>query len=273
MKNPHSHLEDFCEDIIAKAQNGLRLTNRELAERARIDLSTLRALKNGEPLEDPLRRIAPILGLDPERLVTSARKAWFPSEQKVSGLQMFVSEFRTMTVNAYLLTAPTGEALLFDTGVDPDPILQYIEEKEITLEAILLTHGHPDHVAVLDPIASLSPQIPVYAHPSEGISRARALSWGESFPVGPFQLRAVATPGHTPGGTSFLLQQHSPPLAIVGDALFAGSVGGCAADYENALAAIRENLLSLPPETLVCPGHGPISTVGEERDHNPFFPG
>jgi len=272
MKPTYTHLEDFSEDIIAKAQNGLRVTNRDLSDRSGVDLTILKALKNGECDEAALRKIAPVLNLDPDRLVTAARKAWMPAEQDIPGLEVFVSQFRTMSVNAYLLSSPAREGILFDTGVDPDPILQHIEEKEIRLQGIVLTHGHPDHIAVLDPILSHAGGLPVFAHPAENISGARPVSWGDSFSVGSFRIRALSTPGHTAGGTSFLVEGLQPPLAIVGDAIFAGSVGGCAADYANALAAIRENLLCLPAETVLCPGHGPLTTVAEEKSHNPFFP-
>ncbi|MBC2600886.1 MBL fold metallo-hydrolase [Puniceicoccus vermicola] len=272
MPDPFTHLEDFSEDIIAKAQDGLRMTNRELADRAGIELSTVKALKNGSIDEEALIRVASALQLHGERLITSARKSWLPETIECPHLTTFTSEFRSMTVNAYLLTCPDHRGVLFDTGVDAQPIFQHLEENEIELEALVLTHGHLDHVAVMEPILKAWQKIPVFAHPSENIDSAQPLHWGESFEAGPFRLRSLSTPGHTPGGTSFFVEDQSPPIAIVGDALFAGSVGGCAGDYDHALQSIRENILTLPPETILCPGHGPTTTVAEEKQHNPFFP-
>ena len=270
--HPYTHLEDFSEDIVAKAQDGLRITNRELAEQAGIDLTEVKALKAGEPATEDLRRTASVLGLDPDRLVASARKEWLPEPQSVNGLTLFTSRFRSMTVNAYLVEAPDGTSVLFDTGVDPDPILAKLNRGRTGLSAVLLTHGHPDHVAALGPILAAHPGTPVYAHPAENVADARSVAWGETVRVGAFALRCLETPGHTPGGTSFLFEGREPPLCIVGDALFAGSVGGCAGDYQRSLQCVREHLLSLPPETVLCPGHGPVTTVAEERAHNPFFP-
>ena len=272
MTRTHNHLEDFSEDIISKAQDGLRITNRELSDRAGVELSVLKAIKNGEVDEESLRKIAPLLGLHADRLIVSARKDWLPASKNLPHLHLFVSQFRDMTVNAYLLTSSSGQGILFDTGVDPEPILKCLSDRKISLAAVVLTHGHPDHVAVLDPILSGAGSVPVYAHPLEEIKDTQPVEWGKTFEVGSFRLRALSTPGHTPGGTSFFLQGAEPPIAIVGDALFAGSVGGCSADYERALSAIRENLLSLPAETILCPGHGPITTVAEELENNPFFP-
>jgi len=270
---PYTHLEDFSEDIIAKAQDGLRVTNRELAEQAGIDLAEVKALKAGEPsAEEALRRAAPVLGLDPDRLVAAARGEWLPKPQTVAGLTLFTSRFHSMIVNAYLVEAPDGTSVLFDTGVDPDPILARLDRERTGLSAILLTHGHPDHVAALGAILAAHPDTPVHAHPDEGVAEARPFAWGQTVRAGAFALRCLETPGHTPGGTSFLFEGREPPLCIVGDALFAGSVGGCAGDYERSLRCVREHLLQLPPETVLCPGHGPVTTVAEERAHNPFFP-
>tara|TARA_R100000027_G_scaffold61057_1_gene52183 strand:+ start:17080 stop:17907 length:828 start_codon:yes stop_codon:yes gene_type:complete len=272
MIHPYTHLEDFSEDIISKAQNGLRMTNRNLADQAGIDLAQVKSLKAGAVEPEALQSIANVLQLDGARLLVSARKSWLPAPQAIQGLSQFVSEFHSMTVNAYLLEAPTGEAILFDTGVDPAPILAHLHEKQLNLSAIFLTHGHPDHVAVLEPILQQAGPCPVYAHPTESIPNTEPFEWDQPLTAGPFHLQTISTPGHTPGGTSFLLKNLPSPLAVVGDALFAGSVGGCAADYSRALDSIRNNLLTLPSETVLCPGHGPLTTTGEENLHNPFFP-
>jgi len=235
MPPPHTHLEDFSEDIIAKAQSGLQITNRELADRGSVDLGTIKALKNGDFDEKALASIAKVLNLDPDRLIVSAAKNWMPSEKIIPSLHCFISQFKSMTVNAYLYTASDGRSVLFDTGVDPDPILTFLRERDYSLEAIVLTHGHPDHVVALKPILEVWPDRPVFAHPAENVNGSRTLEWNSSIRIGPLSLRCLSTPGHTPGGTSFLIEGVDPSLCIVGDALFAGSVGGCAADYDHSL--------------------------------------
>ncbi len=77
--------------------------------------------------------------------------------------------------------------------------------------------------------------------------------------------------GHSPGGTTFVVNGLAHPIAIVGDSLFAGSMGGGGVSYPDAVKNNREKILTLPNDTIICPGHGPMTTVGEEKEHNPFF--
>ncbi|HET6370853.1 MAG TPA: MBL fold metallo-hydrolase, partial [Nitrospiria bacterium] len=94
------------------------------------------------------------------------------------------------------------------------------------------------------------------------------------FQVGRFSIRPLETPGHTPGGTSYLVKEEDRAVAFVGDALFAGSVGRCRSpeSYPLLLEGIRRKIFSLENHTILYPGHGPATTVGEEKLHNPFFP-
>jgi glyoxylase-like metal-dependent hydrolase (beta-lactamase superfamily II) len=94
---------------------------------------------------------------------------------------------------------------------------------------------------------------------------------GDLFNAGRHFIRTRLTPGHSPGGTTFLIEGPVLTAAIVGDALFAGSVGGVHNDYDGTLATIRREILSLPDNTILCPGHGPLTTVGLEKAGNPFF--
>ena len=87
------------------------------------------------------------------------------------------------------------------------------------------------------------------------------------------EIEARLTSGHSPGGMTYVVTGLSRPIAIVGDSLFAGSMGGGNVSYEDALRNNREKILTLPDETVICPGHGPMTTVGEEKAHNPFFVG
>ena len=95
---------------------------------------------------------------------------------------------------------------------------------------------------------------------------------GKVFSVGGLKIETRRTSGHARGGTTFVVTGLAKRLAVVGDALFAGSMGGGMVDYEEALRTNRGNIFTLPDDTIVCPGHGPLTTVGEEKLHNPFFP-
>ena len=90
--------------------------------------------------------------------------------------------------------------------------------------------------------------------------------------MGALRLETRLTSGHSVGGITYVVSGLARPVAVVGDALFAGSMGGGMVSYADALANNRRHILSLPDPTVVCPGHGPLSTVGEEKQHNPFFP-
>jgi glyoxylase-like metal-dependent hydrolase (beta-lactamase superfamily II) len=124
------------------------------------------------------------------------------------------------------------------------------------LEAIFITHSHGDHVEALPAIQR--------AHPNAKVRHDSAC-------IGDLEVTAAATPGHSADGVTYVVRGGKLPVAYVGDSLFAGSVGGANYSYEALLKNVREKILSLPDETLLCPGHGPLTTVAEEKHHNPFF--
>ena len=90
--------------------------------------------------------------------------------------------------------------------------------------------------------------------------------------MGDIHLNALHTYGHSVGGITYVIDGLPCPVAIVGDALFAGSMGGGMVSYQDALRNNREKIMTLPDQTIICPGHGPMSTIGEEKKYNPFFP-
>jgi glyoxylase-like metal-dependent hydrolase (beta-lactamase superfamily II) len=94
---------------------------------------------------------------------------------------------------------------------------------------------------------------------------------GTSFTVGGLTIGTRLTSGHSRGGTTFVVDGLAEPVAVVGDAIFAGSMGGGMVSFGEALRNNREKILTLPDDTILCPGHGPLTTVGEEKLHNPFF--
>ncbi len=94
---------------------------------------------------------------------------------------------------------------------------------------------------------------------------------GDLFNTGRHFIRTRLTPGHSPGGTTYVIEGALLAAAMVGDAIFAGSIGTVRDDYQGALAKIRREILGLSDHTILCPGHGPLTTVAEEKAHNPFF--
>jgi len=102
---------------------------------------------------------------------------------------------------------------------------------------------------------------------------AEAIEEGKRFRFGNLEIDTRLTWGHSRGGMTYVVTGLACPIAIVGDSLFAGSMGGGHVSYNVALQHNIEKILTLPDETIICPGHGPMTTVGEEKAHNPFFAG
>jgi len=265
-------LEDTAADIIGKAQRGLTIADSELAERAGISAERVRQLRDGEFGEDSIAAVAPILGLDAASLIKLARNEWQPEEiAPIDGLAQFNTSYRDMTVNAYLVWDPASRtAAAFDTGADCSEMLKRAAVEDLSFTMILLTHAHPDHVEDLDRLRG-GTGAPVYVPENEPVNGATIIGAGEEFDLGALSIEARLTSGHSRGGLTYVVTGLSRPIAIVGDSLFAGSMGGGAISYEDALRNNREKILTLPDETIVCPGHGPLTTVGKEKRENPFF--
>jgi hydroxyacylglutathione hydrolase len=266
-------IEDFSEDIIGKAIRGLGLTSRAVTEQSGISQSQLQSLLDGRFDEDALRLLAPALRLDPSTLIKSAKKAWRPKPVDLPGLAVFNTPYHDMYVNAYLAWDDSQRvAVAFDTGADLAAMLQTLHEHSLHLDLILLTHTHPDHILELDTLRLKTGSPPVFVHQFEAISEAETFSEGHEWTCGNLHIRALHTSGHSSGGATFVIDGLPQPVAIVGDALFAGSMGGGMVSYTDALKNNREKILTLPDDTILCPGHGPMTTVEEEKAHNPFFP-
>ncbi len=265
-------LEDNFTDIIGKAQRGLGISDSQLAEKAKVSVDKVRELREGKVDDDALKRVAPNLNLDASTLLESARAQWRPREQgSTEGLVQFNTPYGDMTVNAYLLWDPEShDAVAFDTGADCSEMLRRVDDEKLNVRLILLTHAHPDHIEDLGRLTKET-GAPIFISERESAPGAQTFAERKHFRVGKLGIETRLTWGHSPGGTTFVVNGLAHPVAIVGDSLFAGSMGGGGVSYENAVKNNLEKILTLPDDTIICPGHGPITTVGEEKKHNPFF--
>ncbi len=262
-------LEDLFNDVVGKSQRGLGLTVEALAEKAGVTVAQVEAVKEGTPDHNTLLKLAPALGLHGPSLVTMADGGWAPQEISLGGLAQFNTLYHDMTVNAYLVwDAQTGEATAFDTGATAAPMVEKIRELGLTLKYLFLTHTHPDHVADISSLAAPT----VLVSDREPHPAAQTFSPGETWQLGGLTVESRSTWGHSKGGTTFVVRGLARPVAVVGDALFASSMGGGAVSFPDALATNRKEIFSLPDETVIAPGHGPLTSVGEEKAHNPFYP-
>lgn len=265
-------LEDNFADILGKAQRGFKLSDEDVARRAGVLVADFNRAKSGEVDETALRKIARALNLGKRTIVESARQAWYPVTHEVPGLAQFTTQFPGMTVNAYLAwDTESHEAVAFDTGADSRPMLEHARKERLSIRLILLTHAHQDHVADLARLRKET-GAPAFVGQQEKFDEAEAFAAGRVFKVGGLSIETRLTSGHSAGGITCVITGLAKPVAITGDAIFAGSMGGGVVSYLDALANNRKHILSLPPETVLCPGHGPMTTVGEEKQHNPFFP-
>jgi len=188
----------------------------------------------------------------------------------------------------------TGIGAVIDPGGDLERVLEYVRAEQITIDKILLTHAHIDHagatrelaqqlsVPIIGPhrddlflIESLADQGRMFGlGAAEPFVPTRWLAQGDTVEVGGEMLEVRHCPGHTPGHVIFYSPEHE--FAIVGDVLFQGSIGRTdlpRGDHATLLASIKRELLSLPDDTEFLPGHGPTSTIGQERRTNPFLRG
>ncbi len=265
-------LEDNFTDIIAKAQRGLSLSNEALAARSGASVLEIENLKNGTLEEGALRKVARALGLGAEALLALAESRYKPDPvEDIEGLAHFNSVFDDMTVNSFLVGDPsTKEAAIFDTGADGQPMLDFAASRGLRVKQIFITHTHADHIFDLDRLVDKT-GAHAWVCEKEPIAGAEPFRAGRTFQIGSLTVESRLTSGHAAGGVTFFIQGLSKPVAIVGDSMFAGSMGGGMVSYAEALRNNREQILTLPDTTIICPGHGPLTTVGEQKHANPFF--
>ena len=267
-------LEDGYQDILGKAQRGLSLSSEILAREAGVSLDDYNRVRGGEFDEEIVRKVAPLLKLQPDRLAAIGKGEYHPRQHHPPALDRATTAFDGGTVNAYVVWDPaTKEAAIFDTGMDAGPLLDIVRKNGLKPKYLFVTHIHNDHIAEL-PNVVRETGVPVYVHRSTDIGGVKTFEWGRTSPRGGLTVEPRQTTGHADGGTSYLVTGPSleVPIAVVGDALFAGSMGGGAVSYEDALRTDRQSLFTLPDQTVVASGHGPLTTIGSEKNHNPFFP-
>jgi glyoxylase-like metal-dependent hydrolase (beta-lactamase superfamily II) len=196
--------------------------------------------------------------------------------------------------NAYVAWRTGSDAaLVIDPGFDTAGIERVLRANGLRVEAILNTHGHADHIAGNARMKAVYPDAPLViganeaalltdaeANLSSGFGIAlrsppadRLVAEGETLEVAGFALRVLEIPGHSPGSVVYVAEDLRPAVAFVGDVIFAGSVGRCdfpGGDARRLIAGIRGKLFRLSDETVLLPGHGPATTIGEERRTNPY---
>jgi hydroxyacylglutathione hydrolase len=192
--------------------------------------------------------------------------------------------------------AGARECLIVDPGFEPEEILAWIDSRRLEPVAVLLTHGHSDHIAGNAVLKNRWPGLPLligrgdavkltdasanlsaaFGFPLTSPAADRLLADGERLDLAGCQMLVREIPGHSAGHVVFVLDSESPPVVFGGDVLFREGIGRTDfpdGDFAALATGIRRHLYSLPAETIVFPGHGDPTTVGHERRHNPFVAG
>jgi glyoxylase-like metal-dependent hydrolase (beta-lactamase superfamily II) len=271
-------LEDELGDILQKARDGKSWTPYELALAVGLKLDDILRIESYEwtPPEATITRIAEVLNLNAPALSAIAHNAWHPREPvsdpnlDLVCLNVFMGAY---PVKCYLLRCPTtNETAIVDTGANPEAIIQKAREMKVKPSKIFLTHAHPDHAWGLDLLVKEF-QCPTWIDAKEprpgGTDDFRFVKGGETIALGKLDVQVIATPGHTPGGVSYKINQ----TVLSGDTLFAGSMGRANSSWLDLYRSITQTLFTFSDDTILHPGHGPATTVGEEKQHNPFFCG
>jgi glyoxylase-like metal-dependent hydrolase (beta-lactamase superfamily II) len=274
------NLEDHVGDIISKARRAVDIPVAEGARAAGLSDTQLADLEESGQTPGSINweALARVLVLDAQKLRGIA-EGWSPQETDLSRwrqLRRITTDDGGMAVNCFLIwDEATREAALFDTGWNATPILKLIQENQLQLRHLFITHTHRDHVAALTPIRESVSGVKLHSSSQHAPTDQRNRP-DDLVQLGSLRIRNRDTPGHAEDGVTYVIEnwpENAPSVAIVGDAIFSGSMGGALGDAAKlARQKVRDQILSLPRDTLLCPGHGPLTTVAAELTHNPFFP-
>ena len=271
-------LEDHLGDIVAKARNSANLTADAAAAAAGLsaaDYQTLEATgKSPQPAN--LQKLAALLRLNGTKLEGLAR-GWLPPEIDLTPwceLRQIATTQGGNTVNCFLIWDEVSrEAALFDTGWEAAPILELIEAGALQMKHLFLTHTHEDHVAAMGELREKFPRLHLHTNSKSAPPQHRNRA-NDFLHLGSLRITNRDAPGHADDGVIYIVgnwPEDAPHVALVGDTIFAGSLATGFVSTDQLKQSVREKIFSLPSETLLCPGHGPLTTVAEEKSGNPFF--
>jgi hydroxyacylglutathione hydrolase len=272
------NLEDHAGDVIRKARAMTGVSAEAVAKAAGLSAEELAALEDsGKWARKPdFRALASLVGLNGAKLEMLAN-GWLPAPTDTGAWREFRQITTTRggnTVHCYLVwDEVTREAALFDTGFEAEAVFKVLEENGAELRHLFITHSHHDHIEGLGALRERFPTLRIHTD-TKGAPPQNKNRRNDCVHVGSLRVTNRETPGHAEDGVTYIIgnwPEDAPHVAVVGDAVFAGSMGGAKEHGELAKTKVREQILSLPPDTLICPGHGPLTTVAQEKANNPFF--
>lgn len=272
------NLEDHAGDVIRKARLMAKVEPAAAAKTAGLAETEYAALEDtGQSGKKPdFAKLAELLGLSGKKL-EGVFNGWLPAKVDTGRwrqLRWLSTEGNGMIVHSYLIwDESTREAALFDTGWDAAQAFGLIAQQRLQLKHLFITHTHADHIAGLEAVRTKFPHALLHTDAKSAPTQHKNRR-DECIQLGRLRITNRDTPGHAEDGVTYVVESWpdaAPPVAIVGDAIFAGSMGGAPLHGALAKQKVRDQILSLSADTLVCPGHGPLTTVAEQKAHNPFY--
>ena len=286
-------LEDHLGEVVRKARDAAKVSVEAAAGAAGVSAEVLDAMeRTGKgPAGLKLEPLAKLVGLSPSKLERLA-SGWLPPAVDLS-VWRELRQIRSgkdgntaaagdpnvglagrTPVNCYLVWDEVSrEAALFDTGWEAEPVLETIAENELILRHLFLTHMDEDHVAAMGRFREQFPKLHLHTNSRNAPPQHRNRA-NDFIHLGSLRITNRDTPGHTEESVSYVIgnwPEDAPHVAIIGDTIFAGSLARGKQSIDLLKQKVREQLFTLPGETLLCPGHGPVTTVALEKENNPIF--
>lgn len=271
-------LEDHLGDVIRKGRMAAGASSEAAAQGAGVSVAVLGEVEKSGKAAAGMNfgGLGKAIGLDGMKLERLA-KGWLPKPVDLGQwreLRVITTQGTDYSVNAYLVwDEVTREAALFDTGWDAAPALELIAQNGLQLKHFFLTHSHEDHIAGLGKVREAHPKVKLHSS-AKGAPPDQRNRANDFIHLGSLRITNRDTPGHAEDGVTYIIgnfPEDAPNVVVVGDAIFAGSMGNGFQSWDLAKQKVREQILSLPGPTLICSGHGPLTTVEEEKANNPFF--
>lgn len=259
-------LEDNFTDVLRKALLGHGMSPAQAAARAGLDPGEIGRFLDGVFSGEIAERLASLLGLNPAAF--RGHPLYQPVVPQLPGVRRLVLPFSGDHVNAWLLDGGEG-GILFDTGAGEECLLGPAGAvANVALSAACITHSHRDHIGGVGELSGAGVNV-LGPNGCPGVT----IRAGDERALAGMRVRACDLSGHCEPALGYHVDGLELPVLVTGDALFAGSIGGCPtpARYQLALRTLREALDGLPDETVLLPGHGPATTLGAERRFNPFL--
>jgi len=274
-------LTDSLGDIIGKARRSANVSLEPAAQAMGLSPTQLETFERTGQCDTPpdLAKLAPLIGLNAEKLQRIA-SGWTPQPRDLSlwrELRMITTTREGLPVNCYLVWDEVSrDGALFDTGWDAAPILELIQANDVQLRHLFITHMHEDHSAAMGALREKFPVLRLHTSSRHAPPQHRNRA-NDFISLGSLRITNRELPGHAEDGVIYVIgnwPEDAPHVAIIGDTIFAGTLANPATAGQSTdllKQKVKEQIFTLPRETLLGPGHGPLTTVDEERANNPFF--